>query len=95
MESARTLWSHPVSQASDPHVISRSKFGRLRIRFDGGCSYPTMLDSLHAVYKRTGGLIAPGETLSGPDWINRIIENGYPISDQERTSILTLMWALL
>lgn len=60
MESARTLWSHPVSQASDPHVISRSKFGRLRIRFDGGCSYPTMLDSLHAVYKRTGGLIAPG-----------------------------------
>lgn len=81
-------------QGKRRHVISRSWLGLLHIRFDGGCSYPGMMELLQDVYKRTGYLIAVGEALSGPDWINRIVAAGHCLSDQERTSILTLMWAV-
>ncbi|TWH76666.1 hypothetical protein LX59_00711 [Azomonas agilis] len=96
MESTNLRLGYSLFQARviAPHTIRRSRFGYLSIRFDSGCSYPAMLELLRAVYKRTGCLIASGEVLSGPDWINRIVKKGYCISDQERASILTLMWAL-
>lgn len=73
------------------HAISRSWFGGLRICFDGGCSYPSMIGVLEAVFKRYGRLVRFGESLSAQDWMARVEESGFDISDQQRTAVLTLM----
>ena len=73
------------------HVIERSRFGRLSICFDGGCSYPAMINVLSAVFKRYGRLVRFGEQLSAQGWIDRVEERGYQISDQERVAVFTLM----
>lgn len=74
------------------HVIGRSRLGRLSIGFDGGCSYPAMINVLRAVFKRYGRLVRFGEQLSAQDWIDRVEERGFQISDQERVAVITLMW---
>ena len=75
------------------HVIGRSWFGGLSICFDGGCSYPSMIGVLEAVFKRYGRLVRFGESLSAQDWIARVEESGFHISEQERSAVLTLMRA--
>lgn len=76
----------------DEHVIQRSKFGRLTVRFDGGCSYPSMIESLKLVFRRFGHLVVIREKLSGQGWAERIVESGHSLSDEEVEAILTLMW---
>ena len=73
------------------HVIGRSRIGWLSICFDGGCSYPSMILVLHAVFKRYGRLVRFGEKLSAQGWIDRVEERGFQISDQERMAVFTLM----
>ena len=67
------------------HVIGRSRIGWLSICFDGGCSYPAMINVLRAVFKRYGRLVRFGE-------IDRVEERGFQFSDQERVAVFTLMW---
>ncbi|MCF5666405.1 hypothetical protein GIV47_15690, partial [Pseudomonas marginalis] len=81
-----------VKRPDGGHVIGRSRFGRLSICFDGGCSYPAMINVLRAVFKRYGRLVRFGERLSAQGWIDRVEARGFQISDQERVAVFTLMW---
>lgn len=76
----------------DEHVIQRSRFGILTIRFDGGCSYPSMIEFLKLLSRRFGHLIVLREKLSGQGWADRIVESGHSLSGEEVEAILTLMW---
>ena len=58
-----------VVKVGKGHFIKRSWTGWLSIRFDGGCSYPSMVESLKAVYQRYGYLVRLGESLSAQCWI--------------------------
>jgi len=73
------------------YVIERSRIGRLSIGFDGGCSYPAMINVLRAVFERYGRLVRFGEQLSAQGWLDRVEERGFEISDQERMAVFTLM----
>ncbi|MDR6575174.1 MULTISPECIES: hypothetical protein [Pseudomonas] len=81
-----------TSLAGGGHVIGRSRLGLLSICFDGGCSYPSMIIMLQGVFKRYGRLVRFGEKLSAQDWLNRVEERGFQVSDQERAAVVTLMW---
>ena len=76
------------------HSIQRSSLGRLTIRFEGGCSYPSMVESLKRVFRRSGCLIARGESLSGPHWVKRMLESGHSISKEDVEAVRTLMWKI-
>lgn len=80
-----------AESAGSGHVIGRSWFGGLSICFDGGCSYPSMISVLEAVFRRYGRLVRFGESLSAQGWIDRVEASGFHISDQERMAVLTLM----
>ncbi len=80
------------SRPGSGHVIGRSRIGWLSICFDGGCSYPAMINMLKAFFKRYGRLVRFGEQLSAQGWIDRVEERGFQISDQERVAVFTLMW---
>ncbi len=84
--------SGATSLAGNGHVIGRSRLGWLSICFDGGCSYPAMILVLQAVFKRYGRLVRLGEQLSAQDWLKRVEERGFQVSDQERVAVVTLMW---
>lgn len=78
-------------QAVEGFGISRSCLGRLRVRFEGGPSYPAMVETLEGIVKRYGYLVRCGETISGSAWIQRIDQSGGHISDLEIRAIQTLM----
>lgn len=73
------------------HLIGRSWLGGLSICFDGGCSYPSMVTLLEAVFKRYGRLVRFGESLSAQAWMDRVEACGFQVSAQERLAVLTLM----
>lgn len=81
-------------QHLESHSIQRSSLGRLTIRFEGGSSYPAMVESLKGVFRRSGYLIARGESLSGPHWVKRMLEGGLSISKEEVEAVRTLMWKI-
>ncbi|WP_256348013.1 hypothetical protein [Pseudomonas yamanorum] len=92
MEAVKMDFAYAGAEsAGSAHVIGRSWFGGLSICFDGGCSYPSMIGVLEAVFRRYGRLVRFGESLSAQDWITRVEESGFHISEQERAAVLTLM----
>lgn len=56
----------------DCYGLSRSVLGWLSIRFEGGPSYPEMINQLKIARQRYGHLIQIGETVRGDEWIERI-----------------------
>lgn len=71
--------------------ISRSRLGWLKVRFDGGPSYPVMVDVLERMVEQYGYLVRRGERLSGTEWIERILESCAQVSDVQMRSVSTLM----
>ncbi|EFW78488.1 hypothetical protein [Pseudomonas savastanoi] len=71
--------------------ISRSRLGWLKVRFDGGPSYPDMVDVLKEMVGQYGYLVRSGERLSGAEWIERILESRAQVSDVQIRSASTLM----
>ena len=84
--------SGSTARAGSGHVIGRSRFGWLSICFDGGCSYPAMINVLKVVFKRYGRLVRFGEQLCAQGWLARVEERGFQVSEQERMAVVTLMW---
>lgn len=92
MEAVKMDFEYAGAESvGNAHVIGRSWLGGLSICFDGGCSYPSMISVLEAVFRRYGRLVRFGESLSAQDWIARVEESGFHISEQERVAVLTLM----
>lgn len=73
------------------HGIKRSAMGRLSIRFDGGPSYPAMVNDLKAAFERCGHVVRQSEELSGAEWARRITDSGVFISEDELNAVLTLL----
>ncbi|HCE6397455.1 MULTISPECIES: hypothetical protein [unclassified Pseudomonas] len=71
--------------------ISRSRLGWLKVRFDGGPSYPDMVDVLKGMVAQYGYLVRRGERLSGAEWTERILGSSAQVSDVQMHSIITLM----
>lgn len=71
--------------------ISRSRWGWLMVRFDGGPSYPEMVETLREMVERYGDLVKRGENLSGSQWILRIEQKGSHISEPQIQAVRTLM----
>ncbi len=71
--------------------ISRSRFGRLRVRFDGGPSYSEMVDTLQKLCGLYGHLVKRGENLTASEWLQRINANGARLTLDELASVETLM----
>lgn len=71
--------------------ISRSHLGWLKVRFDGGPSYPVMVDALQMMVEQYGYLVRRGERLSGAEWIERILHSCAQVSDIQMRSVSTLM----
>ncbi|KQQ49894.1 hypothetical protein ASF84_22060 [Pseudomonas sp. Leaf127] len=71
--------------------ISRSRLGWLKVRFDGGPSYPDMVDVLKGMVEQYGYLVRRGERLSGVEWIKRILESCAQVPDVQMRSVSTLM----
>lgn len=77
--------------AASQFVISRSRLGWLKVRFDGGPSYPVMVDLLKGMVEQYGYLVRRGERLSGAEWIERIRDSCAQVSDIQIRSVSTLM----
>lgn len=77
--------------AASQFGISRSRLGRLSVRFDGGPSYPEMVDVLQDMVNQYGYLVRRSERLSGEEWIERILETNTQVSALQTLSIKTLM----
>lgn len=73
------------------YVIRRSALGRLSIRFDGGPSYPEMVNDLKGAFERCGHVVRLGEELSGVEWARLITDSGVFISADELNAVLTLL----
>lgn len=71
--------------------VKRSLIGSLRIRFDGGPSYPKMVEDLRQALNNHGRLVRRGERLSGSDWVHRIKKHQGPLSECQASAIETLM----
>ncbi|MBB3105220.1 hypothetical protein [Azomonas macrocytogenes] len=87
--SVTTLLNTP--RVDDRYMISRSVWGRLSIRFDGGPFYPEMVNDLESAFKRFGHLVEHGEELSGAQWAYRIIASGQSVTAAELNAIRTLL----
>lgn len=71
--------------------ISRSRFGWLSVRFDGGPSYPEMVATLKQMADQYGYLIRRGEKVSGGEWLQRINEAGARLTECQIQTVRTLM----
>lgn len=71
--------------------ISRSRLGWLRIRFEGGPSYPKMIETLEEMAGQYGHLVKRGERLSGAAWLRRIGQSGVWLSEHQIQAVGTLM----
>lgn len=71
--------------------ISRSRFGWLSVRFDGGPSYPEMVETLEGMVALHGHLVRRGESISGPEWLQRIDHSGVSAEESQIKAIQTLM----
>lgn len=71
--------------------ISRSRVGLLNVRFDGGPSYPEMVESLKEMVDRHGSLVKRGDRISGAEWLRRIDQSNVRITERQRQAIQTLM----
>lgn len=71
--------------------ISRSCLGRLRVLFDGGPSYPEMVDTLQKMCGEYGHLVKRGEKLTASKWLQRIKASGARLTLAQLTSVSTLM----
>lgn len=71
--------------------ISRSRLGWLRVRFDGGPSYPEMVESLKEMVDRHGHLVKRGDKISGPEWLRRIDQSDVRTTESQRRAIQTLL----
>lgn len=78
-------------QAAHNFGISRSRLGWLSVRFEGGPSYPEMVDMLKEMVDRFGGLVNRGERISGSEWLRRIDESSKRITERQRQMVHTLM----
>ena len=81
----------PGRQNNCDFGINRSRLGWLRVRFEGGPSYPKMVATLKEMVNRYGSLVLRGERLSGSEWLRRIGQNGGKITEDQRRAIQTLM----
>lgn len=77
--------------AASQFGIGRSRLGRLSVRFDGGPSYPEIVDMLQDMVNQYGYLVRHGERLSGAEWIERISETNTQVSALQTLSIKTFM----
>lgn len=71
--------------------VGRSVFGRLTIRFDGGPSYPAMVDDLERGLERYGGLVKKGVWLTGEEWVQCVIASDPDADMKILHAIRTLM----
>lgn len=71
--------------------ISRSRLGWLSVRFDGGPTYPEMVETLEGMVALHGHLVRRGERISGPEWLQRISDSGVPADESKIKAIRTLM----
>lgn len=71
--------------------ISRSRLGWLSVRFDGGPSYPEMVESLKEIVDRHGHLVKRGDKISGSEWLRRIDQSNVRVTERQRQAIQTLM----
>ncbi|MHA6192895.1 hypothetical protein ACX3YG_00685 [Pseudomonas wadenswilerensis] len=77
--------------AANGFGISRSRFGWLSVRFDGGASYLAMVDTLKEMADQHGHLVRRGEKLSGAEWLRRIGQSGVQLSEHQLRTVRTLM----
>lgn len=85
----------PSSKRNEVYGVSRSALGRLSIRFEGGPSYPEMVDDLEWALQRYGHLISTGECLTGEEWVQLIVTNGAGVDMVAIHAIRTLMPAAI
>lgn len=71
--------------------IGRSRLGYLRVLFDGGPSYPEMIDALQAMRDEYGHLVKRGEKLTASEWLQRIDASGARLTLAQLTAVETLM----
>ncbi|MEC6744506.1 hypothetical protein KH389_01490 [Pseudomonas qingdaonensis] len=71
--------------------ISRSRVGRLRVLFDGGPSYPEMIDTLQTMRDEYGHLVKRGEKLTASEWLQRINASGARLTLAQLAAVETLM----
>lgn len=80
---------------NETYGVKRSTWGRLSIRFEGGPSYPDMVDDLERASQRYGHLISNGACLTGEDWIQLIVASGGDIDMVAIHAIRTLIPAAM
>ena len=85
----------PSSKRKELYGVSRSALGRLSICFEGGPSYPEMVDDLELALQRYGHLISIGECLTGEEWVQLIVANGTDVDMVAIHAIRTLMPAAI
>lgn len=83
------------SARNEVYGVSRSVFGRLSIRFDGGPSYPEMVNDLEQSLLCYGYLIDNGTCFTGEEWIQRIVTSGADADMRKIHAIRTLMPAVM
>lgn len=71
--------------------ISRSRVGSLRVLFDGGPSYPEMIDTLQVMRDEYGYLVKRGEKLTASEWLHRISASGVRLTLAQLAAVETLM----
>lgn len=77
--------------AASEFGISRSRFGWLSVRFDGGASYLAMVDTLKEMADQHGHLVRRGEKISGAEWLRRIGQSDVQLSEHHLRTVRTLM----
>lgn len=71
--------------------ISRSHLGWLKVRFDGGPSYPEMVATLKQMADQYGYLITRGENVSGGEWLQRINGIGVRLTERQIQAVQNLL----
>jgi len=85
----------PSSKRNEVYTVSRSALGRLSIRFEGGPSYPEVVDDLERALQRYGHLISTGECLTGEEWVQLIVTSGADVDMVAIHAIRTMMPAAI